>query len=56
MFAAGDDRTNEDFFERIPDGAWTVHVGLGPSRAAFVVREFETVREVFATFVKSDGG
>jgi len=56
MFAAGDDRTDEDLFERMPDGAWTVHVGPGPTRAAFVVRDFETVREVLQMFVKSDGG
>jgi hypothetical protein len=40
----------------MPDGAWTVHVGPGPTRAAFVVRDFETVREVLQMFVKSDGG
>jgi trehalose 6-phosphate synthase/phosphatase len=56
MFAAGDDRTDEDLFERMPDGAWTVHIGPGPTRAAFVVSDFETVREVLQMFVKSDGG
>jgi trehalose 6-phosphate synthase/phosphatase len=40
MFAAGDDCTDEDLFERMPDGVWTVHVGPGPTRAAFVVRDF----------------
>jgi trehalose 6-phosphate synthase/phosphatase len=29
----GDDRTDEDLFERLPEGSWTVHVGEGPSRA-----------------------
>jgi len=56
MFAVGDDRTDEDLFERMPDGAWTVHVGPGPTRAAFVVRDFETVREVLQMFIKSDRG
>jgi trehalose 6-phosphate synthase/phosphatase len=56
IFAAGDDRTDEDLFERMPDGAWTVHVGPGPTRAAFVVRDYETVREVLQMFVESDGG
>jgi trehalose 6-phosphate synthase/phosphatase len=56
MFSAGDDRTDEDLFERMPDGAWTVHVGPGPTRAAFVVRDYETVREVLQMFVESDGG
>jgi trehalose 6-phosphate synthase/phosphatase len=31
----GDDRTDEDLFERLPPDAWTVHVGDGPSRARF---------------------
>jgi trehalose 6-phosphate synthase/phosphatase len=33
--AMGDDRTDEDLFERLPPDAWTVHVGDGPSRARF---------------------
>jgi len=33
LFAAGDDRTDEDVFERLHDGAWTVHVGTGSTRA-----------------------
>jgi trehalose 6-phosphate synthase/phosphatase len=30
-FAAGDDRTDEDMFARVPEGGWTVHVGPGPT-------------------------
>jgi trehalose 6-phosphate synthase/phosphatase len=33
--AIGDDRTDEDLFERLPDDAWTIHVGEGASRARF---------------------
>ena len=33
--AIGDDRTDEDLFERLPGDAWTVHVGEGSSRARF---------------------
>jgi trehalose 6-phosphate synthase/phosphatase len=33
--AIGDDRTDEDLFERLPDDAWTIHVGGGASRARF---------------------
>lgn len=33
QFAAGDDRTDEDMFLRMPEDAWTVHVGRGPTRA-----------------------
>ncbi len=35
--AAGDDRTDEDMFVRMPEGSWTIHVGGGPSRAAYQV-------------------
>lgn len=35
--AMGDDRTDEDLFERLPASAWTIHVGRGPSRARFGV-------------------
>lgn len=33
--ALGDDRTDEDLFERLPEDAVTVHVGEGPSRARY---------------------
>jgi trehalose 6-phosphate synthase/phosphatase len=33
--AMGDDRTDEDLFERLPPDAWTVHVGQGNSHARF---------------------
>ena len=35
VLGAGDDRTDEDMFERLGAAAWTVHVGEGPSRARF---------------------
>ena len=33
--AIGDDRTDEDLFARMPEGAWTVRVGAGASRARY---------------------
>ena len=35
--ALGDDRTDEEMFERLPDEAWTIHVGAGPTRARYAV-------------------
>ena len=35
--AIGDDRTDEDMFDRLPPEAWTVHVGGGQTRARFAV-------------------
>jgi len=54
LFAAGDDRTDEDLFEHIQSEAWTVHVGPGPTRAAFVVPDFESLRRVLEMFAKAD--
>ena len=33
--AIGDDRTDEDMFERLPDDAYTIHVGPGATRARY---------------------
>ncbi|MEO5919423.1 MAG: bifunctional alpha,alpha-trehalose-phosphate synthase (UDP-forming)/trehalose-phosphatase [Candidatus Limnocylindrales bacterium] len=35
--AIGDDRTDEDMFDRLPPDAWTIHVGAGQTRARFAV-------------------
>ena len=44
LLFAGDDRTDEDLFARLPESAWTVHVGDGPSRARFRVTGPATVQ------------
>jgi trehalose 6-phosphate synthase/phosphatase len=53
LFAAGDDRADEDLFERLQDSAWTVHVGSGPTRAAYAVPDFESIRALLGMFVAS---
>jgi trehalose 6-phosphate synthase/phosphatase len=53
IFAAGDDRTGEDLFERLPNNAWTVHVGAGPTRGSFVVSDFQSLRRVLELLVES---
>jgi len=50
IFAAGDDRTDEDLFERLQAGAWTVHIGPGPTRASYVVPDSESLRTVLRSF------
>lgn len=35
--AIGDDRTDEDMFDRLPPEAWTVHVGAGQTRARYAL-------------------
>jgi trehalose 6-phosphate synthase/phosphatase len=55
-FAAGDDRTDEDLFERAPSRAWTVHIGPGPTRASFVVTDFQELRRVLESFTTAVAG
>ena len=54
LFAAGDDRTDEDLFERMPSDSWGVHVGQGPTRAAFVVPSVQEMRKVLEVFEEED--
>lgn len=44
LLAAGDDLTDEDMFGAAPKKAWTVHVGNGPTRARFALRDSAEVR------------
>jgi hypothetical protein len=53
IFAAGDNRTDEDLFERLEIDAWTVHVGPGSTRASYVVPDFEGLRQVLKLFAES---
>jgi len=53
IFAAGDDRTDEDLFERLPEPAWTVHVGPGPTRASFVTADFQSLRRLLTLIAET---
>jgi len=53
IFAAGDDRTDEDLFERLPEHAWTVHVGPGPTRASFVTADFQNLRRLLTLIAET---
>lgn len=50
LLAAGDDRTDEDLFERLPDSAWTIHVGGNTSRAKFRLSGPDEMRELLNSF------
>lgn len=53
LFAAGNDRTDEDIFARMPEGSWSVHVGSGPTRAAYTLRDPVGVRILLESFARS---
>ena len=52
-FAVGDDRTDEDLFERLPPDAWTVHVGDGTSHARYCLSGPRQVVEVLDELSRS---
>jgi trehalose 6-phosphate synthase/phosphatase len=50
VFAAGDDRTDEDVFAAVPAHAYTVKVGGNPSRALYSVRSVREIRDLLAAW------
>jgi trehalose 6-phosphate synthase/phosphatase len=46
ILGIGDDRTDEDLFARLPENAWSVHVGGGPSRATYSLPDTHHVRQL----------
>jgi trehalose 6-phosphate synthase/phosphatase len=55
LFAAGDDRTDEDLFERLPETAWTVHVGARQTRARYRVASPAALRHLLARLAEAAG-
>jgi trehalose 6-phosphate synthase/phosphatase len=53
--ALGDDRTDEDLFERLPADAWTIRVGGGSTRARFRVAGPEAALALLASLGSSSG-
>ncbi|MFH0751770.1 MAG: bifunctional alpha,alpha-trehalose-phosphate synthase (UDP-forming)/trehalose-phosphatase [Chloroflexota bacterium] len=54
--ALGDDRTDEDLFERLPAEAWTIRVGPGATRARFRVPGPRAALALLAALGPSSGG
>ena len=44
VLSIGDDWTDEDIFEQLPEGAYSIKVGFGPSKAAYRVPSTEEAR------------
>jgi trehalose 6-phosphate synthase/phosphatase len=51
VLAIGDDRTDEDLFAALPPSALTIHVGSGPTRAGFRLRDPAAVRTFLRSFL-----
>jgi trehalose 6-phosphate synthase/phosphatase len=57
LFAVGDDRTDEDLFERLPETAWAVHVGSNLTRARYCLASPSELRALLARLVNvADAG
>ncbi len=52
IFAVGDDRTDEDMFARLEEGAWTVRVGIGDTGARYYLPNPGQVRALLLAFSK----
>jgi trehalose 6-phosphate synthase/phosphatase len=52
--AAGDDRTDEDLFARLPADAWTIHVGGNRTRAKFYLSNPEEMRALLDALARAD--
>ena len=46
IVAIGDDRTDEDMFAAVPPEGITIHVGAGPTRAAYLLADTNAVRDL----------
>ncbi|MET0343659.1 MAG: bifunctional alpha,alpha-trehalose-phosphate synthase (UDP-forming)/trehalose-phosphatase [Polyangiales bacterium] len=51
LFAAGDDRTDEDMFAALPERAMSIHVGPGVTRARFRVQTPFDLRRLLAALL-----
>jgi trehalose 6-phosphate synthase/phosphatase len=52
ILAVGDDRTDEDMFAVLPETAYSIKVGLGPSLAKFNLSGVAGVRELLKKFAR----
>jgi trehalose 6-phosphate synthase/phosphatase len=56
QLGAGDDRTDEEIFERLPDDAWTIHVGNRRSRARFRLPDYGAMWNLLERFAEAEVG
>jgi len=53
ILAMGDDWTDEDMFAVLPEGAYSIKVGFGPSKAEFYVSSYLEVRTLLKKCIRS---
>ena len=55
IVAIGDDRTDEDMFAAVPPEGITIHVGTGPTRAAYLLADTNAVRDLLRFIAEMTG-
>ncbi|MBN1795662.1 MAG: bifunctional alpha,alpha-trehalose-phosphate synthase (UDP-forming)/trehalose-phosphatase [Sedimentisphaerales bacterium] len=53
ILAAGDDYTDEEMFKALPDGAYSVKVGFGPSKAKYHIDSVNDFRTLLQNLTRS---
>ncbi len=53
ILAVGDDRTDEDLFSALPDSAYSIKVGVGPTRARYNLDNVAAVRSLLKKLTRS---
>ena len=51
IFAAGDDPTDEDLFDVLPESAYSVKVGMSRSRARYHIKDWRALRKVLQEMI-----
>ena len=54
ILGVGDDTTDEDLFAALPDSAFSIKVGLGPTKADYYLRSWKSMRELLRKLAKID--
>jgi len=52
ILAAGDDRTDEDIFHVLPEHAYSIKVGLGPSKAKYNIDSIKKLRSLLIKLIE----
>lgn len=53
IFCAGDDYTDEDMFAVLPDNAYSIKIGNGPSKAKYSTPDLKSIHRLLESFSKS---
>ena len=54
VFCCGDDNTDEDTFQKLPERTYTIKVGNKPSTARYRVRTVQEMRMILSSFLKEE--